>query len=221
MEQLPICFTANGYHARHQDRKRRKERGRSRTAKGQKLPPGRKRRLEDISTQIAPAQIVLGIDPGLRRCGWGLVRAQGSRLQHLAHGVISPDTKATLGQRLVQLEQGLDDILDAHAITTVAVEQTFQNTNPQATLALGMARGICLLAPAKRGLPVTDYAPNTVKKSLVGRGHAQKDQVSLMVRHLLGVAIDTGDETDALALAICHAHHGGINTGLYQQGLAP
>ena len=151
---------------------------------------------------------VLGLDPGLRRCGWGLIAVQGSHLRHVAHGVVKPDPKAHLGERLVQLEQGLEEILDHYAISTVAVEQTFQNVNPQATLLLGMARGICLLAPAKRGLPIADYAPNVVKKAVVGKGHAQKDQVALMVKHLLGgVKLETGDETDALALAICHAHY--------------
>lgn len=157
----------------------------------------------------APSPLyVLGIDPGLRRCGWGLISVLGSRLSHVAHGVITPDQKAELGVRLAQLEQGLEDILDAHAIATVAVEQTFHNTNPQATLSLGMARGICLLVPSRRGLTVSDYAPNAVKKAVVGRGHADKDQVSMMVSRLLGgIEIKTGDETDALALAICHSHH--------------
>ena len=163
----------------------------------------------DASNSPSAPIHVLGIDPGLRRCGWGLVTVAGSHLRHIAHGVVTPDTKATLGERLVQLEQGLDEVLDAYPIATVAVEQTFQNTNPQSTILLGMARGVCLLAPAKRGLPVTDYAPNAVKKAVVGKGHAQKDQVALMVKHLLGgVILKTGDETDALALAICHAHHG-------------
>jgi len=156
----------------------------------------------------SPPLHILGLDSGLRRCGWGLVRLVGTRLSHLAHGVITPDPKTTLGERLVQLEQGLDEVLDGHFISGVAVEQTFQNTNPQATLALGMARGICLLAPAKRGLPVQDYAPNAVKKAVVGKGHADKAQVAMMVGRLLGGAeLKTGDETDALALAICHAHH--------------
>lgn len=161
------------------------------------------------SFSAASPTLVLGIDPGLRRCGWGLVSVAGSHLRHVAHGVITPSVKASLGERLVQLEQGLDEVLDTHAIASVAVEQTFQNSNPQATLTLGMARGVCLLAPTKRGLPVTDYAPNAVKKAVVGKGHAQKDQVALMVKHLLGgVSLTAGDETDALALAICHAHHG-------------
>lgn len=159
-------------------------------------------------SSTAQTTYVLGIDPGLRHCGWGIVALRGTHLRHMAHGTISPKTSATLGQRLVALEQGLDEILDSHVIHTVAVEQTFQNTNPQATLALGMARGICLLAPTKRGLPVQDYAPNAVKKAIVGKGHADKTQVSMMVGRLLGgLELKTGDETDALALAICHAHH--------------
>ena len=153
-----------------------------------------------------PPLYVLGIDPGLRRCGWGLISVLGSRLCHVAHGVITPDQKAFLGVRLAQLEQGLEDLMQAYPIGTVAVEQTFQNTNPQATLRLGMARGICLLVPSRRGLSVSDYAPNAVKKAVVGRGHADKGQVSMMVSRLLGgVDLKTGDETDALALAICHS----------------
>ena len=159
-------------------------------------------------TNASTSLHILGIDPGLRRCGWGLVSLTGSHLQHVAHGVITPSPKSDLGIRLVELEQGLDEVLDSHRVHSVAVEQTFQNTNPQATLSLGMARGICLLAPAKRGLPVKDYAPNVVKKSLVGKGHADKAQVAMMVGRLLGgLNLKTGDETDALALAICHAHH--------------
>ena len=151
---------------------------------------------------------ILGIDPGLRRCGWGLVRLEGTHLRHMAHGVVTPDPSFTLGERLVQLEQGLDEVLDGYPISGVGVEQTFQNTNPKATLALGMARGICLLAPAKRGLPVQDYAPNVVKKAVVGRGHGDKGQVAMMVGRLLGgLSLPPGDEADALALAICHAHH--------------
>lgn len=151
---------------------------------------------------------ILGIDPGLRRCGWGLVQVQGNHLTYLAHGVVAPSPKQTLGERLVGLEQGLDDIMDTHLIDAVAVEQTFQNTNPQATLALGMARGVCLLVPTRRGLEVQDYAPNTVKKALVGKGHADKAQVAMMVSRLLGgLQLKASDETDALALAICHAHY--------------
>ena len=154
-----------------------------------------------------PTFTVLGLDPGLRRCGWGLVAVTGNHLRHVAHGVITPPPAESLGVRLVHLEQGLDEVLDAHAIDQVAVEQTFQNSNPQATLALGMARGICLLAPAKRGLPLRDYAPNAVKKAVVGKGHADKAQVAMMVARLLNApTLKTGDETDALALAICHAH---------------
>ena len=150
---------------------------------------------------------VLGIDPGLRRCGWGLVALQGSHLRHLAHGLITPPQKTPLGARLWALEQGLAQVFDQHLVHAVAVEQTFQNSNPQATLTLGMARGICLLVPAKRGVSVQDYAPNAVKKALVGRGHAEKAQVARLVCHLLGgINLSSGDETDALALAICHAH---------------
>ena len=155
---------------------------------------------------------ILGIDPGLRRCGWGLVALEGHHLRHLAHGVICPPATQPLGQRLSALEQGLSEVMDQYPIHSVGVEQTFQNTNPQATLSLGMARGICLLVPTKRGLSVHDYAPNAVKKALVGKGHADKTQVAMMVRRLLGgVELKTGDETDALALAICHAHHTQFN----------
>lgn len=163
-------------------------------------------------TSLPKTLHILGIDPGLRRCGWGLVSLSGTYLRHVAHGVVTPSPKLDLGIRLVELEQGLSDIFDNHVIHSVAVEQTFQNVNPQATMALGMARGICLMVPSKRGLPVQDYAPNVVKKALVGRGHADKNQVSMMVGQLLGgLDLKSGDETDALALAICHAHHAQFN----------
>ncbi|MGB0784634.1 MAG: crossover junction endodeoxyribonuclease RuvC [Alphaproteobacteria bacterium] len=164
-------------------------------------------------SQPLNAHIILGLDPGLRHCGWGVISMMGNRLRYVANGRISPPTTRTIGQRLAILESGLVDLLDRHNINTVAVEQTFQNTNPQATLALGMARGICLMVPAKYGLETTDYAPNTVKKSLVGKGHADKSQVEMMVKRLLvGVKAEASDEFDALAIAICHAHHWQFNS---------
>ncbi len=153
---------------------------------------------------------ILGIDPGLRNLGWGLVDAEGSRLRHVANGVCK-STGDDLAQRLLSLHQQLCDVLSKYAPAAAAVEQTFVNKDGVATLKLGQARGIAMLVPAQFGLPVGEYAPNTVKKTVVGVGHADKDQVAHMVRvQLPGVELAGADAADALAIAICHAHHGRI-----------
>lgn len=151
--------------------------------------------------------IILGIDPGLRHMGWGVISVQGSRLSHIANGVIhSPDGE--LGPRLLTLYHGLCAVITLHKPEAAAVEQTFVNKDAVGTLKLGQARGIALLAPAEAGLPIGEYAPNTVKKTVVGVGHAAKEQVAHMVRFQLpGVVIEGPDAADALAIAICHAHH--------------
>ena len=150
---------------------------------------------------------ILGLDPGLRLCGWGIIDASGSKLTYIAHGVIKPPTTGNLSSRLVHLEKGLIDVLNAHSPQEAAVEETFVNHNPASTLKLGMARGVVLLAPARFGLAVGEYSANRVKKSVTGVGHGAKQQVSMMVQHLLpaaGRVVD--DAADALAVAICHAH---------------
>ncbi len=151
---------------------------------------------------------LLGLDPGLRATGWGVIEADGNRLRHVAHGVVRSDGAATLAQRLMQLHDGLRAVIEAYAPEAAAVEETFVNRNAASTLRLGQARGVALLVPALCGLPVCEYATNLVKKSVVGTGHADKRQVAEMVRRLLPGCVPEGsDAADALAVAICHAHH--------------
>jgi crossover junction endodeoxyribonuclease RuvC len=155
-----------------------------------------------------PVTRIIGIDPGLRRCGWGVIETQGNRLSFIASGVIKPATEASLAERLNELFTGLNAVLDQFEPDEAAVEETFVNAGARSALILGQARGIALLAPAARGLSVGEYAANLVKKSVVGTGHADKDQVQLMVKTLMPAADFKGaDAADALAIAICHAHH--------------
>lgn len=150
---------------------------------------------------------VLGIDPGLRNMGWGVVDVEGSRLRHVANGIVKT-TGTELGERLVTLYRGLCAVIAEHDPDHAAVEQTFVNKDAIGTLKLGQARGIAMLAPAEAGLAIGEYAPNAVKKAVVGVGHAQKAQVEHMVRvQLPGVVLAGTDAADALAIAICHAHH--------------
>lgn len=152
---------------------------------------------------------ILGLDPGLRRTGWGVVAVAGNRLSHVAHGVVVPDPRATGAARLTHIFKALEAVMDRHAPDEAAVEEIFVNKNPGSTLKLGQARGVALLAPAMRGLAVHEYAANAVKKAIVGAGHADKAQIAHMVRVLLpGAALGAeADAADALAVAICHAHH--------------
>jgi crossover junction endodeoxyribonuclease RuvC len=152
---------------------------------------------------------VMGIDPGLRNLGWGVIDVAGSRLTHVANGIChSGPEDGDLAQRLLTLHRQLTAVIRAHAPDAAAVEHTFVNKDAVATLKLGQARGIALLVPAEFGLAVGEYAPNAVKKTVVGVGHAAKVQVDHMVRlHLPGVVIAGPDAADALAIAICHAHH--------------
>ncbi len=151
---------------------------------------------------------ILGVDPGLRRTGWGIVGMHGNALSFIAAGTIRAPLDGELAQRLLVLHQGLEAVVRAHAPDEAAVEQTFVNRDASATLKLGQARGIALLVPAAAGLSVAEYAPNAVKKTIVGAGHAEKDQIRAMVRVLLPRAsFDSDDAADALAIAICHAHH--------------
>jgi crossover junction endodeoxyribonuclease RuvC len=150
---------------------------------------------------------IIGLDPGLQRTGWGVIESDGNRLKHIAHGTITSNAKDDLAGRLLQLHVGLSEILARFAPQEAAVEHTFVNKDPAGTLKLGQARAISLLVPAQAGLPVAEYAPNQVKKSVVGAGHAEKMQVLHMVKILLPLCGDPApDEADALAVAICHAH---------------
>ncbi len=150
---------------------------------------------------------VIGIDPGLQRTGWGVVDVDGTRIRHVANGVCRSEG-TELAARLCSLHVALTEVLRIYLPETAAVEQTFVNKDAAGTLKLGQARGIALLVPAQAGLAVAEYAPNAVKKVVVGVGHADKAQVAHMVRmQLPGVALNGPDATDALAIALCHAHH--------------
>lgn len=151
---------------------------------------------------------IIGIDPGLRFTGWGVIECDGPRLRYISSGRIMPKTSAALANRLCALAKGLDDVLAAHDPTEAAVEETFVNADPRSALKLGQARGICLAAPARRQLSVAEYAPNKIKKAVTGSGHADKSQMTAMIRRLLPASGDvTSDEADALAIAICHSAH--------------
>jgi crossover junction endodeoxyribonuclease RuvC len=151
---------------------------------------------------------VLGLDPGLRHTGWGVIDVAGNRLSHVADGVVHAPTDLPLAERLVALFRALSGVLERFRPDEAAVEESFVNKNAASTLKLGVARGVVLLAPAERGLPVAEYSANLIKKSVVGAGHAEKEQVQMMVRRLLpGCAIAEADAADALAVAICHAQH--------------
>jgi crossover junction endodeoxyribonuclease RuvC len=151
---------------------------------------------------------ILGIDPGLRRTGWGVVALDGNRLSFLACGSLMTDEKAELAVRLLTIHDGLRRVVDEHAPHEAAVEATFVNKDASATLKLGQARGIAMLVPAMSGLPVAEYAPNLVKKTIVGAGHCEKAQIRMMIGVLLPKADpQSEDAADALAIAVCHAHH--------------
>ena len=150
---------------------------------------------------------LIGLDPGLRSTGWGVIDVSGNRLTHVADGAVRTDAKTALAERLRDLHDGLMTILEQYAPDAAADEETFVNKNATSTLKLGEARGVVLLAPALAGLPVAEYSANRIKKSVVGVGHANKEQVQLMVGRILpGCAISGPDAADALAVAICHAH---------------
>lgn len=154
---------------------------------------------------------IIGIDPGLQRTGWGIIDTVGNRLSFVACGTITSDGKADLADRLLSLHDGLMNVIGAHHPDEAAVEHTFVNANPTATLKLGQARGIALVVPALAGLDVAEYAANLVKKTVVGVGHADKKQVQAMIRVLLPKAeTSSADAADALAVAICHAQHRGM-----------
>ena len=153
---------------------------------------------------------IIGIDPGLRFTGWGVIDSIGSRLVFVAAGTVRPALKLPLAERLLAIHDGLVAVLAEYAPGEAAVEATFVNADAGATLKLGQARGVAMLVPARAGLSVAEYAPNAVKKTVVGAGHGAKQQIRMMVSMLLPqAAFDTDDAADALAIAICHAHHRG------------
>ena len=151
---------------------------------------------------------VLGIDPGLRNMGWGIIEVAGSRITHIANGICTSLGSDDLGTRLSSLHAQLTHVLNTYAPDTAAVEQTFVNKDGAGTLKLGQARGIAMLVPAQAGLTIGEYYPNAIKKAVVGVGHANKKQIDHMIRlQLPGVKLAGPDAADALAIAICHAHH--------------
>jgi crossover junction endodeoxyribonuclease RuvC len=151
---------------------------------------------------------IIGIDPGLRRCGWGIIDSDGNRLGFVAAGTITPPVDIALPLRLRHLFEGLSALISRYAPAEAAVEETFVSAGARSALQLGQARGVALMTPAALGLTVGEYAANLVKKSIVGAGHAEKGQIQMMVKILLPTADFTGaDAADALAIAICHAHH--------------
>jgi crossover junction endodeoxyribonuclease RuvC len=164
---------------------------------------------------------IIGIDPGLRRTGWGVIDTLGNSLKFVASGTVTSDDKADLASRLCQLHDGLSEVIHLHKPDQAAVEQTFVNKDAVATLKLGQARGIAMLVPARAGLPVAEYAPNAVKKAVIGVGHGEKQQIHMMLKVLMPKATFIGnDAADALAIAICHAHHmGGAAARLKAMGV--
>ncbi|MGD0190792.1 MAG: crossover junction endodeoxyribonuclease RuvC [Rhizomicrobium sp.] len=150
---------------------------------------------------------ILGLDPGLARMGWGVIVVDGNRVSHVAHGVLTSDAKKSLGARLLGLHSGLAQIIAELSPQAIAIEQAFVHKDPSAALKLGHARAVALLAAAQGGLDIAEYAPNHIKKCVVGAGHAGKEQVQVMVRHLLPTSnVTAADAADALAAAIAHAH---------------
>ncbi len=169
------------------------------------------------SFMIKPIRI-LGIDPSLVACGWGVIESQGNKMRHIAHGVIRPPAKQPLPQRLHFIFSDLSDIISQSEPETVAVEEAFMKDNAQSALKLGQARAACILAATHAGLSVGEYSPRSVKKSVVGTGAADKAQVAHMMNVLLpGCGVTAGDAADALAIAICHAHRVSAAGTLYKR----
>lgn len=151
--------------------------------------------------------LLLGLDPGLRNTGWGVIETVSNKLRHVANGVVHSGD-GPLAERLLRLHSELRAVVAAHRIDSAAVEETFVNMDGKATLKLGQARGVVMLVPAQAGLPVAEYPANTIKKSVVGYGHADKAQIAHMISMLLpGADVSSPDAADALAVAVCHAHH--------------
>ena len=152
--------------------------------------------------------IILGIDPGLRHTGWGIVSFNNGKLSHIANGTVSPSVKLSMSERLFTIQRGLSMVFEQHKPQESAIEEIFVNKNPSSTLKLGMARGVAFAVPAQYNIPLTEYSANLVKKTVVGAGHAKKEQIQMMVKMLLpNVMLNSEDSADALAVAICHAQH--------------
>ncbi|MBT4880418.1 MAG: crossover junction endodeoxyribonuclease RuvC [Alphaproteobacteria bacterium] len=150
---------------------------------------------------------ILGLDPGLRITGWGIIQCDGNRLRPVSHGTVSPPPTLSMAERLSFLHEGLTKVIHDYDPDEAAVEETFVNKNPVSTLKLGQARGVVLLVPAQANLPVAEYAPNQIKKAVVGSGHASKEQISQMIKHILPLDEKVRyDAADAFAVAICHYH---------------
>jgi len=159
--------------------------------------------------------LILGIDPGLQKTGWGIIHSEGPKLQFRACGLLKTDAKEPLPLRLATLHEQLVSVIKQWQPEIAAIEETFVNKNPASALKLGQARGALLAVPALHGIPTAEYAPNKIKKSIVGTGHAAKEQMGMMVKMLLPACGQIGpDEADALAVAITHAHYGGLNKNL-------
>jgi crossover junction endodeoxyribonuclease RuvC len=158
---------------------------------------------------------IIGIDPGLQRTGWGIIDIVGNKLTHISHGVVATNVKEATADRLSVIFDGLTQMITLWQPDEAAIEETFVNKNPASSLKLGLARGAAMLAPAKFGLSVAEYSANLVKKSIVGAGHAEKEQMQAMIKVLLPGVEASSDAADALAVAICHAHHrmSAIRTG--------
>ncbi len=150
---------------------------------------------------------ILGLDPGLRHTGWGVIDKTGNRFTFIGAGVINPDVDLDLACRLAELHKSLEQVIDTYRPDTVAVEETFVNKNPNSTLKLGQARGVVLMTPATLGIPVAEYTPNQIKKTITGVGHAEKHQVDMMIHRLIANVPEKmpPDASDALAIALCHA----------------
>jgi crossover junction endodeoxyribonuclease RuvC len=160
---------------------------------------------------------ILGLDPGLARMGWGVIDVSGTRLSHVAHGVLKSDARAELAARLLALHEAIAAVMAEWRPAALAIEQAFVAKDASAALKLGQARAVALMAAARAGLAVAEYAPNRIKKSVVGVGHADKLQVQAMVRRLLPTArVDAADAADALACAIAHAHLSGTRARLVE-----
>lgn len=157
-----------------------------------------------------PTIRIMGIDPGLRNTGWGIIDVTGNRLTYVASGVVKPPQKEELPKRLLALHHGILDVIAKYKPQEAAVEETFVNAGPRSALLLGQARGICVMTPASAGLMVGEYAANMVKKSVVGAGHADKNQIQMMLKVLMPSAkFTSADAADALAIAVTHSHHRG------------
>ncbi|MDR2158198.1 MAG: crossover junction endodeoxyribonuclease RuvC [Holosporaceae bacterium] len=150
---------------------------------------------------------ILGIDPGLHITGWGVVDYDGFYLKHVDHGTIISSSSEVIGSRLSGIFKGLADIIEEYSPNEISIEDVFVNKNPFSSLKLGMARGAAICCAGVLGLKISEYTPNRIKKTVVGSGHATKDQVSTMVQKLLNCGTVKLDAADALAVAICHAHH--------------